>query len=267
MQLIRPKELRQTTVPPRSIALWWLGQTGFLFKSPGGVLLAVDPYLTNSCKAIGELSGFDMDRLVPPPLSPEELVGIDLYAITHSHQDHLDPETLRGYRAAGGAGPYLAPAETCEKLRSLGVSNEQIVMTWPNHVHRIGDVSLRATFAVPLGDDDLTHVGYLVSVDDGPVVYVSGDTAYHELIATTVARYHPDILLPVINGTFHNMTPADAARLAQIVDPKIVIPCHYDLFPANAMPPELLRSNLRLWGLAERYRTLEPGQAFFYTKS
>jgi L-ascorbate 6-phosphate lactonase len=230
------------------------------------VLVAVDPYLTNSCKAIGESSGFDMDRLVPPPLQPADLAEIDLYAITHSHQDHLDPQTLQGYRAAGGEGPYLAPAETCEKLRSLGVPNEQVVMTWPNHVHRIGDVSLRATFALPFGGDDLTHVGYLLFVDGGPTVYVSGDTAYHELIATTVAKHQPDILFPVINGTFCNMTPADAARLAKIVDPKLVIPCHYDLFPANAVSPELLRSNLRMLGLAERYRTLEQGRPFTYTK-
>jgi len=267
MQPIRPDDLKNASVPSGAVTIWWLGQASFLLKSPRGALVAVDPYLSNSCKAIGDGAGFDMDRRVPPPLAPADLAGIDLYAITHSHQDHLDPETLRGYRAAGGKGPYLAPAETREKLQTLGVPAGQIHMTWPNHVYRVKDVSLRATFAIPLGGDDLTHVGYLVFIDNGPTVWMSGDTGYHELIAATVAEYRPDVIFPVINGTFRNMTPADAARLSQIVQPRVVIPCHYDLFPANATPPELLRSNLQLLGLADRFQTLEQGKPFTYRRA
>ncbi len=267
MQPIRRDDLKNTKVPAGAVTVWWLGQASFLIKSPRGVLVAIDPYLSNSCKAIGDGAGFDMDRQVPPPLSPADIAGVDLYAITHSHQDHLDPETLKGYRDAGGNGPFLAPAETVEKLQTLGVPSEQIAMTWPNHVHRVGDVSLRATFAIPLGGDDLTHVGYLVFIDEGPTLWVSGDTGYHELIAATVAEHHPDVIFPVINGTFRNMTPADAARLAQIVHPRVVVPCHYDLFPANATPPELLRSNLALLGLADRYQVLEQGKPFTYHRA
>src|SRR2546421_6025119 len=101
-------------VPAQSITLWWLGQSGFIIKTPAGVTVALDPYLTNSCKALGEQFGFNMDRMVPPPIAPADLAGIDLYVMTHSHQDHLDPDTLAGYRAAGGLGPYLAPAETAQ---------------------------------------------------------------------------------------------------------------------------------------------------------
>ena len=81
-----------------------------MVKSPAGKLIVIDPYLSNSAKAIGEQHGLNLDRLVPPPLSPRELVGVDLYAMTHSHGDHLDPETLAGYRALG-RGPFLAPPE------------------------------------------------------------------------------------------------------------------------------------------------------------
>ena len=120
-------ELCSLQVPAGSVTIWWLGQAGFIFKSPAGKLVAIDPYLSNSCKAIGDANGFNFDRLVPPPLAPADLTAVDLYAMTHSHGDHLDPETLAGYRAAGGTGPYLAPAETAEKLQSLGVPAEQIV--------------------------------------------------------------------------------------------------------------------------------------------
>jgi L-ascorbate 6-phosphate lactonase len=264
MQTITREQLRNFRVPPRAITLWWLGQSGFLVKSPQGRLIVVDPYLSNSCKAIGEDYGFNMDRLVPPPLRPADLVDVDVYAMTHSHGDHLDPETVADYRAAGGRGPFLAPAETVDKLQQLGIPAEQIIMTWPNKVHRADDLWIRATFAVPLGPDDLTHVGYLIGVDGGASIYVTGDTAYHDLLADAVMPHHPDILAAVINGAFRNLSPAEAARLARLLDVHVAVPCHYDLFPDNSLPPRLFRTNLKIEGIGDRYQELEHGVPFTY---
>jgi L-ascorbate 6-phosphate lactonase len=259
--------VRRHVVPDRSLVLWWLGQAGFLVKSPGGTVVVIDPYLSNSCKPIGDQHGFDMDRLVPPPLVAAELVGVHLYAVTHSHQDHLDPETVGDYRAAGGHGPYLAPAEAADKLRSLGVPAEQIEMTWPNKVFATGDVRLRAAFAIPFSGDDLTHVGYLVSCENGPTFYFTGDTDYHDLLGESVAAHHPDVMVTVINGAFRNLGPAEAARLARRIDPRVVIPCHYDLFPDNTQPPQMLRTNLQILGIGDRYRRLAPGEPLTFGKS
>jgi L-ascorbate 6-phosphate lactonase len=264
MQTITREQLRDYCVPPRALTLWWLGQSGFVVKSPRGRLVAIDPYLSNSCKAIGDDAGFDMDRLVPPPLQPADLLDVDVYAMTHSHGDHLDPETLAAYRAAGGKGPFVAPAETVDRLQQLGIPADQIMMTWPNRVHEIDDLWIRATFAIPLGPDDLTHVGYLVGVSGGPSMYVTGDTAYHDLLADAAAPHHPTILAAVINGAFRNLSPAEAARLARLLDVQVAIPCHYDLFPDNSLPPQLFRTNLKIEGIGDRYRQLEHGVPFTY---
>jgi L-ascorbate 6-phosphate lactonase len=258
------QQLRSFRVPPGSLTLWWLGQAGFILKSPGGKIIAVDPYLSNSCKATGGAAGFDMDRLVPPPIEPGDLLGIDAYAITHSHQDHLDPQTLEPYRAAGGNGPYVAPPETIESLHALGVPASQTVMIWPNKSFTVGDVTLRATFAIPLAGDDLTHVGYLISVDNGPKVYLTGDTGYHDLLGRSVGPHKPDIMATVINGMFRNLAPAEAAQLAKEIDPKVVIPCHYDLFRDNQQSPHMLRANLRMLGIDNKYRLVEHGKPFTY---
>lgn len=267
MRTLSAEELRSQRVPAGSLTLWWLGQTGFVVKSPAGKLVVIDPYLSNSAKAIGEQAGLNLDRLVPPPLAASELAGVDLYAITHSHADHLDPETLAGYRAAGGAGPYLAPAETAERLRALGVPPDQILLTWPNKTHTVEDLEIRAAFAVPFSGDDLTHVGYLVRVVGGCCVYFTGDTAYHELLAISVRPQKPDVLVTVINPAFRNMGPIEAARLARELDVPIVIPCHYDMFPDNSLPPRLLRTNLIVEGIGERYRQLEHGQPVTYPET
>ena len=264
MEMLSAEKLRAHSVPHGALTLWWLGQAGYVVKSPGGKLVVIDPYLSNSAKAIGEQYGFNFDRLVPPPLSPRELAGVDLYAMTHSHADHLDPETLAGYRAAGGAGPYLAPPEAAAKLEELGVPAGQVRMTWPNKTCTVGDIRIRATFAIPLGADDLTHVGYLVQAAGGPTAYFTGDTGYHELLAAAAAPHQPDILAAVINGAFGNMGPAEAARLAKQLDVKVAIPCHYDLFPDNSLPPVLFHTNLKIEGVGDRFRQLVHGEPFTF---
>jgi len=273
MQNVTMREVRDFAVPHNSLALWWLGQAGFLIKSPGGTIIALDPYLSNSCKAVGESIGVDMDRLVAPPLAPTDLAGIDAYVLTHSHQDHLDPETLEIYRAAGGIGPYVAPPQTMDKLRALGVPESEIEMTWPKKEHFIGDLQLQTTFAIPFGADDLTHVGYKVRLNSGCprdsegriLFYFTGDTAYHEILVNGWDDKAPDAMIAVINPAFRNLGPIEAARLAKQLDASVVIPCHYDLFRDNSVPPQMLRTNLIIEGIGERYRVLEHGKAAVFS--
>jgi len=254
------KSLDACKVPLGSVALVWLGQAGFLLKSPKGTVLAIDPYLSNSCKAVGESIGVNMDRQVPIPLKPEELKGFDALVFTHSHQDHVDPETIQPYLQAGGVGPLIAPHDASDRLRDLGATESQTLLTWPNHTHRIGDFTLKAMLAIPLGPDDLNHVGYLIEVEGGPRLYFTGDTHYNEILFLQVAPYQPDILIAVINPAFRNLSPAQAASLAKAIGPKWVIPCHHDLFPDNCVPDRVLRTNLVAEGIADSFCSLPHGE-------
>jgi L-ascorbate 6-phosphate lactonase len=260
------KEIQTTNISQGTVGLWWLGQSGFIIKSPGGIVLALDPYLSNSCKAIGDAHGFNFDRMVPSALAPAELAGlIDAYLLTHTHGDHLDPETLEGYRAAGGKGPYVAPMETVEKLQTLGVPAAEILPIWPNKSHTFSDLTVQATFAIPLGGDDLTHVGYLVKIADGPCLYLTGDTGYHDVIIDSVGPHQPDLMAAVINGAFRNMSPAEAARMAKELKVKAVIPCHHDLFPDNSLPTVLFHTNLKGFGIGDTLLAAKHGELILFS--
>ena len=247
------------------MAVWWLHQASFVVKTPDGKIAIIDPYLTDACGPTSLEMGFDMRRMHPTCLEPEDVAGVDVYVMTHSHGDHLDPETIKGYREAGGQGPYLAPQKACEELIALGIPEDQIVRTWPGHSFTIGDLTFAATFAIPFGGDDLTHVGFVVSASDGPTFYFTGDTAYHEVIGITVAEHKPDVMFSVINGTFRNLSPSDAAMLAHQIQPKVVIPYHHNLFPDGQMPPQTLRMNLMLYDMSDRFHTLTPGEPWVFT--
>jgi len=251
--------LRKTSVPDGTVGLAWLGQAGFVVKSPSGVLLAIDPYLSNSCEAVGQEAGLVMKRLFPSPLLPADLAPFDAIAFTHSHQDHVDPETVQPYLQTTGKGALIAPHEAADRLLALGAPADRIRLIWPNHTQQVGDLSLRATFAIPFAGDDLTHIGYLVEVRGGPRIYFTGDTDYNEILSISVAPYHPDVMVTVINPAFRNLSPREAATLAKAIGPRWVVPCHHDLFADNSLPDRMLRTNLVLQGIGETFCPLQHG--------
>src|SRR4029078_10690957 len=88
-------EIRTFPVPKDSVAMWWFGQNGYIFKSPEGTLCSVDLYLTDSCASLGV--NIDLKRQIPILITPED-IDVDVFACTHNHQDHTDPETIRNLR-------------------------------------------------------------------------------------------------------------------------------------------------------------------------
>lgn len=253
------------TVPPHSIALWSLGQMGYILKSPQGKTIAIDPYLTNSCMEGGrKFCDVNCDRRYPPPVEPEDL-DVDVLALTHSHQDHCDAETILRHRTRGFRGPYLAPGETMDLLITLGVPRSEIILSWPNKEHRFDDLRFKSTFAIPARGDDLTHMGYLVFVDSGPTIYFTGDTDYHDVLEY-IADYKPDVMVVPINGCARNLGPNDATRLTQRINPKIVIPCHYDVFPDDGENLRVFRRCLIIAGMKQKFVEVKPGESFIYPR-
>src|SRR5215475_8206029 len=114
MSLMR--EIREFRVPKNAVALWWLGQSGYIFKTPEGTLASVDMYLTDSCNGIHP--GIDLSRKVPILLPPEEL-DVDIYTCTHNHQDHTDPFTIRGLRNKDTAH-FIGPQPSCAVYKTEG---------------------------------------------------------------------------------------------------------------------------------------------------
>ena len=255
------ESVRNFKVDKGSAALWWLGQMGFLLKTPAGTLFSVDAYLTNSCKKIGDSLGLDMDRRVPIYIEPEEL-DVDHFLCTHSHYDHADPETIgrvRKERIQTFVGPGLA----CESFARCGVEGSKVQQAYPGGKLQVADLTVHGTFAMPTDDSDLNHMGYVLAVENGPRVYISGDTDYSDLLAH-VRKLEPDIMISCINGGFNNLSHWEAAELAALLKPKVAIPCHYDMFPDNASDPQQFRACLRYKAPQVRYEQLDYVKPFVF---
>src|SRR5256712_5426873 len=85
-------------VPSGAVALWWLGQASFTFKSSGGAIVYLDPYLAVSDR-----------RITPAAFAPESVGNADLVLLTHDHGDHVDPTALPGIAKASPGARFVAP--------------------------------------------------------------------------------------------------------------------------------------------------------------
>jgi L-ascorbate 6-phosphate lactonase len=252
-------EIQQFRVPADSVAIWWLGQNGYIFKTPEGTLVGVDLYLTDSCASL--VPGLDLRRRVPVLIPPEEL-QVDVFACTHNHQDHTDPETIRALRHKDTT-QFVGPHPSCQTFAAEGVESGRIVPAWPTCEIEFRDVRLRGTFALPTDDTDLNHMGYVLEFARGPRVWVTGDTDFSELLYSA-AKYSPDLMITCINGGFNNLSHWEAAQVASVVRPKAAIPCHYDMFADNAVDPGQFRASLQLKAPGVRYVRLDHGQPFVF---
>lgn len=259
MSLMRA--VRERVVPEGHVAMWFLGQNSFLFKGPAGLVAGVDLYLSDSCA--GLRPELDLRRRVPVLVEPEDL-DADVFLCTHNHRDHADPETLGRLSHRDGM-IFVGPPPCCETFRKFGVSDDRIRMAWPDCDLSLGELRVRGTFAIPTDASDLNHMGFVLSFGEGPRVYITGDTADHELVASA-ARFEPDVMIAVINSGFNNLSPWQAAVLASRVRPKLAIPCHYDMFADNAVDPGQFRAALAVQAPGVRYRQLAYGAPFVYAR-
>ena len=86
--------------------------------------------------------------------------------------------------------------------------------------------------------------GFLISVTNGPVIYVTGDTDEFSDMALIPKLHKVDVMLCCI-GDHYTMGPARAADAVKMIGPKVVIPEHYGTFPALTGTPEAFGQALK----------------------
>ena len=220
------------------LAIFWLGQAGFLLKNSKGELLAVDPYLSNAVKRICGLK-----RLMMPVMEQEEL-NPDYFLISHHDEDHLDMDIIPAILERNPQCKLLAPGTAYDMCVTAGVREEQLVRFDCGSKERCGDYEIEAVFA-DHGDHAPDAIGMLVSCE-GQTIYFSGDTSYQCERMKYAAAKDIDILILPINGEYGNMNSTEAVDLVKLVEPKLTIPSHFWTFIRHGSEPYLFDREMRL---------------------
>ena len=110
-------EISSTRLPASQLAVWSIGQCGFIFKYEDTVV-CIDPVLSDLTGPSGSR------RCYPAPFAPEALRA-DLVLCTHGHADHMAKDTLRGL-ARHPAARFVLPAGCSALAAEYGIPADRI---------------------------------------------------------------------------------------------------------------------------------------------
>ena len=229
----------------QKLSFTWLGHSTFLFRSPGGKRILIEPWVASN-------------PACPP--AAKKIEALDLILITHGHSDHA--EDAAAIARATGAH-VVANYEVCLWLEAKGIQNTApmghggtqtigaIAITMVNAVH--GSSALEAGRVVYLGHP----AGFVIRFEDGVTIYFAGDTDLFGDMRLIGEMYRPTIAFLPIGDRF-TMGPVAAAKAAELLGVRQVVPMHYGTFPFLTGTPAELRALVEPRGV--QVLELQPGE-------
>lgn len=211
--------------------LTWLGHACFSLEGSRTVL--IDPFIPE-----GSL-----------------LVEPDIVAVTHAHADHLGMTVQLKKKT-------VAINEVAKYLASKGIPAEPMNIGGSITVDGVGFTMTPALHSSWLEEEGMgfyggTAAGFVITMD-GTTVYHAGDTALFSDMQLIRDLYRPDVALLPIGGRY-TMGPEEAMVAARYVGAQLVIPMHYDTFPAIEQDVRKFEQAIERT-TSIRVRVLSPGE-------
>lgn len=234
-------------VPYGQLALWSLGQAGFIIKG-GKTLACIDPFLS---------SGPGLTRRIPIVLEPGALSDLDIVFATHEHLDHADPLTLGPMLAASENAVLVTSPQAAAIAQSVGVAEACIITPALGQRHEHAGLAWTALpaahYSYELDAQGCSRwMGFVIECN-GVTIYHSGDTIMFPELTHALQELKQgqpiDLALLPINGRDYmreavdivgNLWPHEAVEVARLLGVRTLIGMHNDLFAANRVAPGLL---------------------------
>lgn len=246
----------------RGIALWWMGNDGWLIKA-GEILFATDLDLETE------------EKVFPPPIRPGLLAEeLDVAFVTHHHGDHFNGPTLQVLSRRPKCR-FVLPRTCLDGAGKLGISRDRIVVPSPGSPFEVKGIRVEPIHAIH-GNQDFTvltresdfvdsiasNCGYVFTVQ-GKRILQPGDSVLTE---EHLNLKNIDILF--VSPTVHNMYVDRSMILINRLEPAHIFPQHFETYsetPDNQFwtkgYPDELHQRLSV-ELKKRYHKLTQGEMF-----
>lgn len=216
--------------------LTFAGQAGFIIESSSGYKVGIDLYLSDCCNRY-----FGFKRLMPYLYNPLD-INLDLLVATHAHYDHFDPDSVP-LIMSNKKTQLLCAYDCAEEVKRLGISENRVTYIKEDEIFRNDEISVKA-MPCDHGKDTPHAIGLLIKID-GKKIYIAGDTCYREEYFKNKELENVDVMVMPINGAFGNLNESEGAKAAEIVKPKLAIPCHYWNFAEHGGNPNIFAEEMR----------------------
>ena len=148
----------------------------------------------------------------------------DYIFITHDHYDHFSKEDI--YKIRKDTTIIIIPECLYDNVIETGFKKENILSVLPDHEYIVGDINFKTLPSYNINKQfhpkEKNYVGYIIYINNISY-YIAGDTD----ITIENQKVKCDVALVPVGGTY-TMTGKEAAKLVNIIKPKVAIPTHYD---------------------------------------
>ncbi len=205
-----------------AITYRYIGHATHIFEIAGKTVL-VDPFFTNN----------------PVANVKAEEVNPHTILITHGHTDHIEDTVEIATRTKA---KVVANNEIINWLQSQGLSEDQTHAQniGGGYQHIFGNVKLTLAHhssSLPDGSYGGNPAGILIRAEEKNI-YIAGDTALFSDMQLYKGNGVDLFIVPI--GDNFTMGPEDALSAVKLLEPKLVIPCHYNTWPA-------IKQNAEVW--------------------
>lgn len=193
----------------------WLGHAALLIESDGQRIL-IDPFLTNNPAAAVKAADIAADAIL----------------ISHGHGDHVGDAIDIAKRTQA---TVIANYEIAEWLKGQGLSKVHGQQHGGGFNHPFGRVKLTLAFhgsMLPDGSYGGNPCGFLITLKDGKKVYDAADTGLFGDMKLIGDEGLDLAIVPI--GDNYTMGPDDALRAVKLLQPKKVLPIHYNTWDVIA---------------------------------
>lgn len=157
-------------------------------------------------------------------------VEADFILVTHGHPDHTTDLVDLAKRTGA---TVICNFEIGNWLNNKGVDAVHTLHIGGGYDFPFGRAKMTIAHhgsGLPDGSYGGNPAGFLLNLNDGTDIYISGDTALTYDMKLIGDAGGVDVAILCIGDNF-TMGPDEAVRAAQFVQAKHVIPCHYNTFP------------------------------------
>ena len=223
-----------------SVKLTWYGHATMDLET-GGYKILIDPFFSGN----------------PSASIPADQAQADFILISHGHGDHVGDVVNIGKRTRA---LVISNAEISGWLQAKGLT------THAQHIgggynHPFGYLKLTLAIhgsGLPDGSNGGNPTGFLLTTLDGQKIYIAADTGLFGDMQMIGEEGIDLAVLPI--GDNFTMGPDDALKAVKMIQPKHVVPVHYNTFDVIKQDPNAWAERVEA-ETSTKVHVLKPGES------
>jgi L-ascorbate metabolism protein UlaG (beta-lactamase superfamily) len=276
-------------------SVFFIGNATVLIKYAGFTILT-DPTFIHMHEKVPLGYGLDTIRLTNPAMEINQLPPLDLVLLSHFHGDHFDQVAIR---ELDKLLPIVSNSHAVDELSIRGFTNTKKLDTWENITftkkdNNNNDVELQIT-AMPGRHGPFPVAMFLPKVMGSILdfkikgyrndsnsnnnshnnnqlfrIYITGDTMVFDDIKE-IPKHYPNVDLALLHlggttimGIMLTMDAKEGLEMFKIINPKKVIPIHYNDYDVFKSPIEDFQAKVKEAGIEDHVFYLKHGETYTF---